>query len=499
MLKFCRNVSKKALLTILIGTVSVLSSVTGSFGEEQKEMVVLIRMMQPQEKWFRQKITQFEREYNVKITVATYDQLSDVERSLQLDRDSGQHSIGLVKTQKAMLSSLIRKNYVMPLEEAVRDDIQLEQDLQEYIDLAIEIGTIDGKHYYIPRKLESNVMLFLKSKVEDAVANWSKYRDAIHNMIKTENSYGLPDGFDVESDPNEWDWYDLAAVSYYWAHTPQEDGRIMPRMAHRGKLYGGTVMGIVDKIFQMGGTSADVLQADTDPVLDTLEWEAFFRKYELYNPGMWEQRWSGGGIWKAMQAGAVYLAFMHQIDAFFLHGVEGNEDMQGYLKNPADMAMAIQPKGVSLEIKDGKPARTGGHYSRISGWWWGIPKTSPDPALSYQLARWITSPAVHSEESATFGFMPVTKEVMNNLEKYYQEPWKREVFAMTQRQIATGVISLKTVSMWPGIEQKWLEIWDKICPQAMYSPDGPQGKIDRAYIRSQIQPEADTIKALAAK
>ncbi len=45
MLKFCRNVSKKVLLTILIGTVSVLSSVTGSFGKEQKEMVVLIRMM----------------------------------------------------------------------------------------------------------------------------------------------------------------------------------------------------------------------------------------------------------------------------------------------------------------------------------------------------------------------------------------------------------------------------------------------------------------------
>jgi hypothetical protein len=93
----------------------------------------------------------------------------------------------------------------------------------------------------------------------------------------------------------------------------------------------------------------------------------------------------------------------------------------------------------------------------------------------------------------------VTKEVMNNLEKYYQEPWKRDVFAITQRQIATGVSSLKTVGMWPGIEQKWLEIWDKICPQAMYSPDGPQGKIDRTYIRSQIQAEADAIKAFAAK
>lgn len=470
------------------------SSESGSKGETQtKEMTIVIRMMDAQDQWFRDKIKEFESKKGVKITVATFDQFVDLEKMLELEKSKGKSVIGLVKTPKEMVYTLQSKGYIMPIKGAGATD----SDLKDYTKMSLEIGKIGGKYYYIPRKLETNVMLFLQSKVDDAVQNWKKFEGEINKILEVENGYGLPKGYDLESDPNKWDWYDLIAVSYYWANTQQEDGLTLPRMAHRGKLYGGTMVEIANKVFQAGGTTEDLLKGDTDPVIDALEWEAFFRKNGLYNPSMWEQRWSGGGIWKAMQQGQVYLAFMHQIDAFFIHGVKGNISMQGYLVNPDDMAMAIMPKGASLELKDGKPVREGGHHAQLVGWWWGIPVSTPNAKLSYELARWITSPEVHSEESTTFGMMPVTSEVTDNLEKYFKESWKKAVFKVASKQFEAGVQELPVITTWPSIQQKWLEIWDKIVAQAKYSPDGEQGKIDRDYIRQQIQSEVDEIKKLS--
>jgi ABC-type glycerol-3-phosphate transport system substrate-binding protein len=460
---------------------------------ETKEMTIVIRMMDAQDQWFRNKIKEFEKKYDVKITVATFDQYADLERMLKLEKDNNKNTIGLVKTPKEMVYTLYSKDYIMPVKDAGATD----KDLSDYTDIAINVPTINGKVYYIPRKMETNGMLYLKSKVDEAVKGWEKFKDDINNIIKVENGYGLPDGFKVEADPNQWDWYDLIAVSYYWANTEQADGMISPRMAHRGKLYSGTVTELANKIFQAGGKSEDLLKGNTDPVLDALEWEAFFSKNGLYNPGMWEQRWSGGGIWNAMQQGQVYLAFMHQIDAFFIHGVEGNLSMPGYLVDPDDMAMALMPKGVSLEMENGKPVREGGHYAQLAGWWWGIPKTTPSKKLSYDLARWITSPEVHSEESSTFGMMPVTKEVLNNSDKYFKSEWKRKVFEIASKQFEAGVYEIPTVSSWPTMEQIWLEIWDKIAVQRKYSPDGKDGKIDRDYILEQIKPDVEEIKKLA--
>jgi ABC-type thiamine transport system substrate-binding protein len=417
--------------------------------EEPKEITILVRMMDMQDAWFRENlIPAFEEQYNCKVTVVTFDQFPDIGVMLDLEKDNG-----------------------------------------------VEYGKVDGVQYYIPRKMETNAFFYLPSKVADAVANWEPMRADIDAMFADYNGYGLPADFALEADPNEWDWYDLAVVSYYWAHTPGDDGLTMARMVHRGKDYGGTLGELLTKIYQMGGGADDVLAMDTDPVIDTFVWEAFYVHNGLYNSSMWEESWSGGGIWKGFAAGTVYAAFMHQIDAFFLHGGT-TPDMAGYLVDPSDMATAVMPTGVSLEMDaDGKPLREGGHYSQFAGWWWGIPATTPDPELSYELIRFITSYEWHSAESSTFGMMPVRKDIYADLGSAFPEAWMQGVFDTALAQYDMGVVQAPQVPAWSDIGQNYRNAWYDVCTGGNYAADPSTGP-DRDYIITALGEYIDITQSL---
>jgi maltose-binding protein MalE len=460
------------MFTLIIGVMAGCSSESTISDEsvdkkfKTDEITIYIRMMEMQDKWFRENIIKpFERKYGVKVNVRTFESSVDLENVLKMDKDK--NTIALVKTLHSDLVPFVEKGLMMDLETAVGD--RYKEDIQEYTDISVEMGTINGKVYYIPRKLETNTLLYLKSKVKDAVDNWKKFEIEINAMFKKENGYGLPDGYELESDPNQWDWYDLAVVGYYWANT-EYDGKKEPRIAHRAKRYEGSVTELVTKVYQAGGTPDDALAMNTDPVKDTFKWEVFFKENNLYNPGMWEEGWSGGGIWEAMAKGKVYLAFMHQIDAFFIHG-GSNPNMTGYLADPDDMGLAVMPKGVSLELENGQPVREGSHGSQLAGWWWGIPTSTPDPELSYELARWITNAENHKAEAQQFGMLPIRKDIINNLEGTFAEEWMQEVFDVANRQVQEGVQPIPQVTVWPEFVQLYLDAWYDIVVDGKYSVD----------------------------
>ena len=472
----------------------ILGGWTPTAQAEVKEITVLIRMMDIQDQWFRQELMpKAEKELGVKITVATFDKEADIENMVKMEMESGNKTIALVKTHQNEVSPMVTLGYVLPLEGIVDADT-LAKDLAEYVDSAVQFGTFDGKVYYIPRKLETNTFLYLKSQVENAVKNWEPMRDAINEMFKKQNGYGLPAGYTLEADPNQWDWFDLAVVSYYWANTPGDDGLTMARMAHRGKDYDGTTGELLTKLFQANGTADDFFAMTTDPALDVFEWESFYVDNGLYNSAMWEQAWTGGGIWKAFSQGQVYAAFMHQIDAFFIHG-GSNPTMTGYLIDPNDMGIAIMPQGMSLELdKDGKPLRVGKHASNFAGWWWGIPASTPDAQLSYKLARFITNYENHRAESALFGMMPIRKDVYAQLGEAFQEPWMQEVFNAALKQFEAGVQAPPKSVNFAQIGSIWRKAWLDIVTKKGYSQSGTG--VDRAYIQEALKPFAEQIKPL---
>jgi len=479
---------------VVMSTAMVASSVgcVVSTGEK-REMNVIIRMMDAQDRWFRENIIKpFEKEYHCKINVVVFDKVTDVETMLEREK-TGKHETGLVKTEAPVLATF--KRYMMPLEDVVGKE-KMDKDMQDYVDNALGMGTFDGKVYYIPRKLEVRTMLYSKSKVADAVGGWGRYEDKINAAIRETNGYGLPAGYDLESDPNEWDLFDLFVVSYYWAHTPYF-GFKMPRLAHRAKDYEGTTTFLVDRTYQMGGTQNDVLAMNTDPVIDMFEWEALFKHNKLYNPSMWKERWSGGGIWNAMKSGSVFLCFMHQIDAFFIHG-GSHPTMQGFLANPNDMGLALMPMGVSLELgENGKPLRVGSRRASVTGWWWGIPKTSPNFMLSYELARWITNYENHLAECQTFGMMPIRKDVIGKLEAFPQ-PWMRDVFEIGHEQLSLpGTEPKPLISQWTDMSANYRNAWYDIIVGNNYHPKGKKG-IDRAYISEVLDKYAEKNRRILA-
>jgi len=113
-----------------------------------------------------------------------------------------------------------------------------------------------------------------------------------------------------------------------------------------------------------------------------------------------------------------------------------------------------------LELRaDGKPVREGFHKSNFYGWWWGIPVTSPDPALSYKLARFITSYQNQIEECTRFGMFPVRKDILDNIQKAFDSEWKQKIFEVTRAQFEQGTESTPDVSPWPQIQKNYLDAW----------------------------------------
>jgi ABC-type glycerol-3-phosphate transport system substrate-binding protein len=448
---------KKGITTLSVLLLALITTLSCGKKEEKTEMTVLIRMMDIQDLWFRQKMEEFEKQNQVKLNVVTFDQIEDVKGMIELEMKTGGKKIGLVKTAREMIYPLAKENLMLPLQEIV-DSVQLAKDLAEYLPLAVKGGEVEGEVYYIPRKLETYLLFYLESRVKDALQNWEKQKPEIDRIIEEVNGFGLPEGYELDEDPAHWDYYDLAVLGYYWAHNPYQ-GLNIPRIAHRGKRYAGTVNEMATRIFQLGGNADDLLKMNTDPVIDFFQWESFFVENGLYHPSMWEKGWSGGDIWRAISDGQVFLAYMHQIDLFFLHG-GSDPTMLGYLSDPEDMGIAVMPEGVSLELRaDGKPVREGFHKSNFYGWWWGIPVTSPDPALSYKLARFITSYENQIEECTRFGMFPVRKDILDNIEKAFDSEWKQKIFEVTRAQFEQGTENTPDVSQWPQIQKTYLDAW----------------------------------------
>ena len=484
---------KKLMLVLVTGLmvmvlISGLSATTFSFAQEKPKFTVVIRMMDMQDKWFRPNIIKaFEKEYNVDISVAVFDKMWDVPKLLELDAQKAEPTINLVKTPKELMLYLKKKDLIQPYDNIVPAD-ELRAAKAEYDDIALKVlGVLDGRLYFIPRKLETRMMIYLKSKVKDAVENWSKFQNDINKALKTDNGYGLPAGYELEADPNKWDLYDLFVVSHYWAHTPYF-GMKMPRMAHRGKKYMGTVTGLADKAVEMGASEEDLLNLGSTPVIDMFQWEAIFRKNGLYNPGMWEESWSGGGIWGAMRDGKVFLAFMHQIDCFFIHG--GTHPlMAGYLAEPDDLGEAVMPLGVSFDLgKNGRPLRTGNRKAETGGWGWSVPTSAPYPELAWKLARYITNYQNHLAECQTFGMFPVRKDIVTAVRKVFPIGWMGEVFETSVEQVRINDgFTAPLVVQWTDVGKVYLDAWYALVVDEGYESTAKPGKVDRDKIASDLK------------
>ena len=442
------------------------------------KMTALITMMPDQEDYFIEEVVPaFEKEHHARIQVVPYGTVDSLETYLRAYAATA----GLVKVPFDRRTDLVEKGLIKPLGDLLSPQ-QRAAFKNEY--LLTNLGEVNGRLCFIPRKFETRIMVYCKSRVAEALGLWRKYKDEMNADLKRMNGGGLPADFYLEEDPSEWDYFDVFVVGWIWSHT-QYDGRAVGRIGLRGKRYSGTWLGIVDRVFQLGGDSSAVLSMTGDAVVDAFHWEAIYAASGVYNPEMWKKGWSGADIWRGFARGEVFLSFMTQLDCFFLHGT-GRDNIMGYFKNPDDMGVALMPKASSAVLSGANMAlRNGNRAITTGGWWWGIPASSPDPAGSYALASFITSTPQQIQECSRFGMVPVRKDVLSDMNMLFGGGWISRIYETSFKQLMQN--GLTTLPMNPklgAIGEVYLDAWYDIVANKNWSADKlfPQ----RDYIRETL-------------
>ncbi len=452
------------------------------------EMTALIHMIDAQESYFRAEVVEpFARQNDAEIAVHHYAAIDSVAPALRAARGNA----GLVKVPFDKAWALVDEGLVTPL-----TDFLTPAELKEFTDnyLLTSLATQGDKIYYVPRKFETRIMVYRRSKVDEAVKLWRTYREDIDRSLKTFNGYGLPATYLMEENPGEWDYFDVYAAGWIWANT-MHNGSLAPRVAHRGKQYSGTALRVIDRVYQCGGDSAQVLSMSGDPVIDAFHWEAVYAAAGIYNARMWKERWSGGGVWKGFADESVFLSFMTQLDCFFIHGT-GRDGLRGYLRDPDDMGVAVMPAGCSIELDaHGMPVRTGVHSISTGGWWWGIPAQSPDPRMSYQFARHITNAENQIAGCGRFGMIPVRKDILGDMSMLFGGGWVSEVYNVSFRQLMHNKYTvLPSHPRFDEIRDAYLEAWFDIVVNRNWSSDGHTPR--RAFIEERLAPFVARVDAL---
>ncbi len=442
-----------------------------------QKMTVIIKMMPAQEKHFKERVIPgFEKEHNVKIDVQIMQKVNDLPQLIKAaDATGGVH---LVKVPFEMTRVLTGQKLVIPLDSILNED-ELARLKNEYF--LLDLVKIKKQYYYLPRKFETRTLLYLKSQVNDAATHWKTYEKQIQSSLKQQNGFGLPKSYSLEKDPNEWDFFDIYVVGFYWK-SKEIGGAKMPRIAHRGKRYPGTALRLMDRAYQLGATPTDILRLNGQPIIDMFAWEALYAQKEIYNPKMTQEEWSGADIWKGFKTGDVFLSFMTQIDAFFIHGA-GTQAMSGYIENPEDMGVAIMPQAVSLEINaEGQPARIGTRSITTGGWWWGIPRNTPSKELSFKLAHFITNTENQIEGCSGFGMVPVRQDMLSELGLMFGGGWISGVFHVASQQLVENKFTvIPLIDEYTDMGKIYIEAFYEIC---INGNSGEGGKIDPAHIES---------------
>ena len=136
---FARSQLKKIILMLCVLLPVGLLFVCGK--PQKPKFTILIKMMAPQEKWFRQNvIAPFAQQNNCEIDVRTFANMWEIETILDLESKNSKPSIGVVKVNFEMTRVLVGKKLLQPIDSVVATD-SLEMDKAEYHPLAWPWGS----------------------------------------------------------------------------------------------------------------------------------------------------------------------------------------------------------------------------------------------------------------------------------------------------------------------------------------------------------------------
>lgn len=455
----------------------------------KKKMTVLVHMIDQQFTFFSKEIIEkFEKENNARINLIKVANIDEIEKVFI----ENQKKASLIKIPFGKCWPLVANGSIKPINEFL-SKIEMEEFESDYI--LTWFGQNNGKQYFMPRKYETRIMVYRKSKVAEALNVWMNYRDTVNNKLKELNGIGLPKNYLLEDEPSKWDFFDVFVLGFIWSMV-KYNGEMKPRIAHRGHRYLGTALRIIDRVLQCKGDLSSVLYIKHNSVVDAFHWEAAYTYANIYNRRMIEEGWKGEDIWKGFASEDVFLSFLTQLDCTFLYGT-GQDGLNGYIKNQDDIDVAVMPAGCSLQLdRYGSILRKGTQEITTGGWLWGIPKRCSDPILAYKLFTFISSKENQLEECKRFGMIPVRNDILKNKTIIFENGWFSKMFRVSYRQVQiNGNNFVSSHGKFNTIANLYLDAWYDIIVSRNWESN--KKAPDRGYIQN-ILWKKYSVKAMKA-
>lgn len=369
-------------------------------------------------------------------------------------------TIDLVSPPLAITRALVDRGLIAPLDEIAGRGQEAELRKEFFL---VDLGAVGGRAYFLPRYLETPVIVYLKSKVAEAVQYWEIRRGEIDRALARYNGRGLPRGYALEPDPSQWDAFDLFVAGWYWS-AMEVQGRKSGRVALGPLGSPSTPQFLMDACLLSGAGPDAVLAMDGPGVADMFQWQSVLAREGILNPSLLQGRWSEARLRQGFQSGELYLSAATQLEAFQIHGA-GSPESPGWLKDPEDMGVALMPKGNSLTLDAaGDPAREGRRSVATRSHWWGVTRRARDPKLALELARYLSGTENQVLESSSLGMIPARRDLLGELGLLSGGGWTAEVFQAASQQIVENRLTVAPLlPEFPAVARNYLAAYEDIC------------------------------------
>lgn len=369
-------------------------------------------------------------------------------------------TIDLVSAPLAMTRALAGRDLIVPLD-GIASPKELGDLRKEYF--LTDLGSIGGRACFLPRYLETPVLVYLKSKVAEAAQYWEIRRDEINRALARHNGRGLPRGYALEKDPSQWDWYDLFVAGWYWS-AKEVEGQKRGRIALGPPGAPDAPQGLMDACYLSGAGADGVLAMNEEGVADMFQWHAVLAREGILNPVLLKGRWTEAQVREGFRSGELYLTAATQAEAFQIHGT-GSPELPGYLPDPEDMGVALMPKGNSLRLDaGGDPLREGRRSVATRSYWWGVTRRARDPRLAFELAHYLANTENQVQESSALGMIPARQDLLGELGLMFGGGWTAEVFQTASQQLVENrLTTAPLLGEFPEVARNYRDAWEDIC------------------------------------
>jgi len=297
-------------------------------------------------------INDFNDEYDdIEVTAVTQEDYDETYEKLQAAIASDT-APGVFVSEITPLTDLAQKDAIEPLDEYVEEDENYDED--DFLDVLLEPGKIDGSLYTIPGYGTTQVMYYRKDIYEDEDIDPEKAYSSWENLAKASKKL-----------------QDNGAVDY--GHMPIWDQD-----------------NLIDIAFSNGGS---ILNDDeTEVQIDTPEW---IDAWEFIRKQVHEEETmdinTGGQGWE------YWYKTIDQVMNGKAAGYTGSSGDKGDID--FDKTDSLPQPG--LNGNDGKP--------QVAGLYMGIPKNISDDEkeAAYEWISYFTSSEVNAEWSKTIGYVPI--------------------------------------------------------------------------------------------